>query len=221
MISKNITDFLKQLSENNNREWFNDNRKSYETAWGEFVEFTKQFILAVASIDKGVAYLEPKDCLFRIYRDVRFSTDKSPYKSNFGAYVVKGGKKSPYAGYYVHVDPTGNFLAGGIYMPMPDILKKVRTEIYENPTDFLSIIQSPSFVKHFSELDQSDKLKTNPKDFPKDFEHIDLLRHKSYTVSKNITDSTLHSSLFMNEIIDVFKTLHPFNNFINNAIDNN
>ena len=157
--------------------------------------------------------------MFRINRDIRFSNDKSPYKTNFGGFIVPGGKKSGNAGYYIHIEPGNCFLAGGVHMPPPDKLKAVRTEIYENTEDFKKILNNKQFKNHFKELTNDDKLKTAPKGFPKDFEDIDLLRHKSYTVIKPIKDEIVKSDKFTDEIIDAFKTLQAFNNFINEGIN--
>jgi uncharacterized protein (TIGR02453 family) len=221
MISRNITDFLKKLSENNNREWFQANKKLYDIARKEFEDFTKQFILIIAAFDKEVAWLEPKDCIFRIYRDTRFSNDKTPYKTNFGAYVVKGGRKSEFAGYYINIEPNNYFLSGGIWMPLSENLKKVRTEIFQNPDEFLNIINSPTFKKHFGKLSDEDMLKTVPKDFPKDFKYIDLLHYRSYVALKPVPENLVSNIKFMDELTKVFQALYPFNKFINNALANN
>jgi uncharacterized protein (TIGR02453 family) len=135
-----------------------------------------------------------------------------------GAYMVKGGKKSGLAGYYFHIEPGLNMLAGGIYMPMPDVLKKLRKEIYENIDEFLEIINKPVFIKHFGKIDDESKLKTPPKDFPKDFEYIEYLKFKNYTVSKDLPANLLHSNKLKDEITTVFSALVPLNKFLNNAL---
>lgn len=145
--------------------------------------------------------------------------DKTPYKTNFGAYIVKGGKKSGLAGYYFHIEPGLSMLAGGVYMPPPDVLKKLRTEIYENIDEFLGIINNRNFVKHFGKLDDDMKLKSAPKDFPKDFPDIEYLKFKNYSVAKNINSELLHSNKLMDEVLTVFAALIPFNKFLNNAIN--
>ncbi len=218
MISTKITGFLEALKKNNDREWFQKNKKWFEEAKTEFEDFTAKLIALTGKIDKEVAYLEPKDCTYRIYRDTRFSPDKTPYKTNFGAYLVKGGKKSGCAGYYFHIEPGLNMLAGGIYMPMPDVLKKLRTEIYDNIDEFLNIVQNPVFVKYFGQIDDEAKLKTAPKDFPKDFAYIDYLKFKNYSVSKTLSLKMLQSDKLFNEIEEVFTALVPLNKFLNNAI---
>jgi uncharacterized protein (TIGR02453 family) len=220
MISTRITDFLEALKENNNRDWFQKNKKWYDEIKAEFDVFTTALIANISKIDKDIAYLEPKDCTYRIYRDTRFSLDKTPYKTNIGAYIVKGGKKSGLAGYYFHIEPGLNMLAGGIYMPMPDVLKKLRTEIYENIDEFLEIINNKQFVKHFGKIDVDMKLKSAPKDFPKDFQYIEYLKFKNYSVSKSFNNELLHSNKIMDEVTTVFSALLPLNRFLNNAVEN-
>jgi uncharacterized protein (TIGR02453 family) len=221
MITKKITDFLELLKENNNRDWFNANKNLYTEVKKEFEGFTSEMIANIGNFDKEIQYLEPKDCTYRIYRDTRFSNDKTPYKINIGAYMTKGGKNSGFAGYYFHIEPGNYFLAGGIYMPMPDVLKKVRTEIYENTDEFISIIQNPVFLKHFGPLDDSSKLKTPPKGFPKDFQHIEYLKFKNYLVEKPVSARLLFSDGLMKEIVEVFQAMMPMNKFLNAAISGN
>lgn len=215
-----IINFLEILKENNNREWFAANKPWHDKLKKEFEAFAVQLITVIGKIDKDIAYLEPKDCTYRIYRDTRFSTDKTPYKTNMGVYMVKGGKNSGNAGYYVHIEPGMYFLAGGVWMPMPDTLKKIRTDIYENIDEFLEIINDNQFKKHFKDFDQELKLKNPPKDFPKDFKYIDYLKYKSYTVSKPINSDLLLSKGFFKEVEDVFSALSPLNKFLNQAITN-
>ncbi|HLO80078.1 MAG TPA: DUF2461 domain-containing protein, partial [Chitinophagaceae bacterium] len=121
--------FLKKLKKNNNKPWFDANRHLYVEAKVEFEDFVSSLITSYGKHDPAIAHLLPKDCIFRINRDVRFSKDKSPYKNNFGASITSGGKKSPFAGYYVHIEPGAGFVGGGLWQPMPDMLAKVRQEI--------------------------------------------------------------------------------------------
>ena len=145
-------------------------------------------IAELKQMDKTISHLEVKDCTFRIFRDVRFTTDKTPYKINFGAFMARGGgRKSEFGGYYFHLEPGSCMAGGGVWMPQPDILKAMRQEIYMNPEEFLEIIQSPDFNKQFDGLFQEYKLKTAPKDFPKDWPHIEWLKYKSYATGKPIS----------------------------------
>ena len=219
MLSKNLLEFLSDLKENNYKEWFHENKPRYQKLKKEFEQFIAHAIADIAQFDKSVQNLEPKHCTFRINRDIRFSKDKSPYKTNFGAYIVPGGKKSGNAGYYIHIEPDSCFLAGGIYAPPADRLKAVRTEIYENIEEFKKIISGSTFTKHYPNLYNEGMLKTAPKGFPKDFEDIDLLKYKHYIASKNVDDSIVVSDKFIGEVKNTFKAAYPLNKFINEGIN--
>lgn len=219
MLSKNLLVFLSDLKENNYKEWFHENKPRYQKLKKEFEQFVAHTIADIAQFDKSVQNLEPKHCTFRINRDIRFSKDKSPYKTNFGAYIVPGGKKSGNAGYYIHIEPGNCFLAGGIYAPPADRLKAVRTEIYENIEEFKKIISDGTFTKHYPNLYNEGMLKTAPKGFPKDFEDIDLLKYKHYIASKNVDDSIVVSDKFIGEVRNTFEAAYPLNKFINEGIN--
>lgn len=214
---KNVIPFLQDLKENNNREWFNDNKKRFLLAKDEFEVFVADLLPKIALIDKDLSGLEPKQCVFRIYRDVRFSKDKSPYKINMGAAMTKGGRKSPYATYYVHVEPGNSFAGGGIWMPQGPALKAMRQEVYYNAPEFKKIMGSASFTKYFGEM-MGDKLKRPPRDFPVDFPDVELLKFKNYVVGNSIDDSIVYDDGFTNHLLEVYKALYPFNTFINRAL---
>lgn len=216
MFEKSFS-FLTQIRENNNREWYHANKKFYQDAKAEFEQVTEVLINETSKFDTSIRGLQPKDCIFRIFRDVRFSNDKSPYKSNFGSFLCKGGKKSGYAGYYIHIEPGGSFIAGGIYMPPSPILKAIRDDIFEHVDEFKEIINSPEFINHYKTID-GDKLKTAPKGFPRDFTDIELLKYTSYTVGKYKTDKQMSASSIIGEITDAFKALYTFNRFLNEAV---
>ncbi len=219
MISKDTFRFLQQLKQHNDKSWMDENRENYLRQKKEFEEFIDLVISEVAKFDRDAAANTAKTSIFRINRDIRFSNDKSPYKTNFGAFIAKGGKKGVNAGYYIHVEPGECFLAGGIYMPSGPMLKAIREEIYENIGEFLKIIQAPAFVKHFGDRLGDDKLSSAPKGFPKDFPHLDYLKYKSYTVIKNEPDSLYHKTDFIKEVKDVFMAMAPFNLFLNRAVE--
>ena len=141
MLQKSTVQFLRDLKKNNSKEWFDTNRKKYESAKNDYEALVGDVIKQLSKTDESIAHLEPKQCVFRINRDVRFSKDKSPYKTNMGMYFSKGGKKSFYAGYYFHLQPGGSFVAGGLWMPMPPELKKVRQEIDYNWEEFKKIVE--------------------------------------------------------------------------------
>jgi uncharacterized protein (TIGR02453 family) len=219
MLTKSFN-FLSTLKENNYKEWFHENKPQYEEAKKEFETFVGALIHELTPLDKEIAYLEPKDCTFRIFRDVRFSNDKTPYKTNFGAFLAKGGgRKSEYGGYYFHLEPGRCMLGGGIWMPQPDVLKAVRQEIYDNVDEFLQILAEPRFVKHIGELDREYMLKTAPRDFPKDWPHIGLLKYKCYTVSKSLPDAMLSSPELLKETRAVYESVVPVMKFFNRAVE--
>jgi len=180
-----------------------------------FYCFEKPGVLA--EIDKDLAGLEAKQSVFRIYRDVRFSHDKSPYKINMGAAMTKGGRKSPFATYYVHIEPGNSFAGGGIWMPTGPVLKAMRQEVYYNADEFKNLIGSRGFTKYFNQL-MGDKLKRPPRDFPADFPDVELLKYKSYVVGNNMDDGLVSSDALMDKLLDVYKALYPFNSFINRAL---
>jgi len=217
MISPEIYNFLKDLCANNNKEWFNENRKRYELAKKEFEIFVSDFIPELAKVDKEIKDENPKQCIFRIFRDVRFSKDKTPYKTNFGAYIVNGGRKSGNAGYYIHIEPDNSFIGGGIYMPPSDNLKAIRTAIYNNSKEFKKIISDKSFTGDFGEI-YGEKLVNAPRGFDKDFKEVELIKFKSYAAIKTITDKAILSKNFNENCLDSFKKLKPLNNFLNGAL---
>ena len=221
MIKESITGFLKEISKNNNREWYHANKDKYTRAKADFENFVNIAIHEIGKFDDQIDTISAKDSIFRIYRDTRFSKDKTPYKTNMGAFIAKGGRKRGYAGYYIHIDPAGSFLAGGIYMPSSPVLKLLRQEIYNYSDEFRKIINDKSFELHFNGLIEDNKLKGAPRGFPKDFEDIDLLKYTSYTVFKNIPDDKIKNPEFIQEVIKVFKVMKPFNHFLNRAIDEN
>lgn len=216
-MDKQVLQFLSELKDNNNREWFAENKQQYEKARQQVLDFVDNLILGMVKIDKSFTGLTAKDSLFRIYRDVRFSKDKSPYKTNFGAYLVPGGKKSSRAGVYLQIAPGDSFIAGGSYAPPADILKKIRYEVYNNITEFKEIIQSKEFVKNFGELAGS-KLVRPPVGFPADFADIELLKFKDYIVFSKIEDKMIASPQLTNHILNLVKIMKPFDDFLNRAI---
>ena len=209
--------FLDELKSNNDKEWFQKHKALYDEARGEFEQFIGILIPVIRDIDPDVDAMHPKECMFRIFRDVRFSKDKSPYKTNFGAFIAKGGRKSPYAGYYIHVEPGQSFVGGGAYMPESQYLKAIRTEIYDNVDEYKTIICGTGFKKYFGGI-FGEKLKTAPKGFPKDFPDIDLLKNKHYAVACKVDDDYWFSDNLIDDLAEVFKVLFVFNKFINNVI---
>jgi len=219
MLPKKVFTFLHDLQQNNDREWFNANKSVYQEARKAFADFINLTINEIRKFDKDINGIEAKDCMLRIYRDVRFSHDKSPYKTNFGAYIAAGGRKSMYAGYYVHLEPGAPMLAGGLYMPPPPQLKIIRQEIYENIDEFREIIEDKNFKQYFGSL-TGDQLKKGPRDFPADFPDIDLLKFKSYNVARGLTEKDVESDNILEMVHNTFKAMYPLNRFFNYALEN-
>jgi uncharacterized protein (TIGR02453 family) len=208
---ENTLDFLKKLKYNNNRDWFESHKDKYLLAKEEFEIQIDNIIKGIVKFDKQISVdLKGKDCTFRIYKDVRFSKDKTPYKTNMGASINPGGKKSLEAGYYLHVEPGASFLAGGIYMPDAEILNAIRQEIDYNATPLIKILTSTAFKKYFKGLDEEGKLKTAPKGFEKDHPHLEILKNKHFIVSCALNDKQVNAKNFPQTVVNGFKAMHPF-----------
>lgn len=219
-VPKNILEFARQLKQNNNREWFNENKDWYKQVHAQFEQLTATLISKIAEFDEEIKYLTPKECMFRIYRDVRFSHDKSPYKTYFGAYMAAGGgRKSPKGGYYLHLDPAGSFLSVGIWAPEPPVLKALRQSVYDNIDELNEIREAPDFKKYFSGFFEEGKLKNVPREFPKDFPEAELLKLKHYLVNFSLDEKMLGADDFVAKAVDVFKAGYPFNRFFNYTVD--
>jgi len=212
---KELFTFLKELRENNNRDWFKANKTRYDILSKEFVGIVQQLIDHIAGFDSEVAGLEAKSCIYRIYRDIRFTNDKTPYKTHFGAYMTGyGGRTSPYGGYYLHIDPAGSFVSGGVWQPEPKMLKQLRREIYNNIEEFTDILENEKFKQTFSEL-EGETLQRMPDGFPKDCPYESIIKHKSFIVSNEKSEEFFSSDNWINEVIEDFKLLYPFNRFLN------
>lgn len=217
MDLKTTVKFLKELSANNNKEWFDANRKTYEACRKDFLALVDSIIAEIAKFDPELTGVDAKKCAFRINRDIRFSKDKTPYKTNFGALMGANGKKTEGTGYYVHIAPGQNFAGGGIYMPPPDVLAAIRQEIDYNPDALNKLVNSNDFKETFGEI-RGDKLKTAPKGYPKDHENIELLRLKSFYVVKDYSEKDLTADGFFKDLISTYKKAHEFNKYLKEAI---
>jgi uncharacterized protein (TIGR02453 family) len=216
---ENILKFLKALAKNNNREWFEKNKEKYLEAKNGFDEFLDVFHKDLVKIDENLATLNPRKAAFRIYRDVRFSKDKSPYKTNMGAGFSPNGKMEFEPGFYIHIQPGDkSFIAGGLYMPNPEQLSKVRQEIDYNADRLLKILNEKKFKSLFKGLDANDKLKLVPKGYAKDHPHIDLLKNKSFVVSHMFKDSEVANKNFGKKAIEACKLIKPLNDYLSEAI---
>ena len=212
-IDKSTIAFLADLTKNNNREWFNENKKRYEAARKNYTAFLDEMLDEMTAFEPVAYNQKGKDLLFRIYRDVRFSNDKRPYKDHFGAYVAEGGRKSIYPGYYLHLAGNNTFVAGGLWMPPSDYLKAVRQEIDYNLEEFKSIVEAESFKKRFGSI-SGEQLKTTPKGYEKENPAIEYLRFKSWNAVMPISDKTVLSGNFMEVVIDAMLALKPLNDFL-------
>ena len=222
MLSPATIKFLKDLKKNNNKPWFDANRKVYEAAKEDFANFIQAVIDQHGKKDVSIKNIVAKDCLFRINRDVRFSKDKSPYKSNFGASINKSGRKAEHsAGYYFQVQPNRNFAGGGIWMPEPNELKKVRQEIDYNFADFKKIIGSRKFKSVYGDLDRSEDflLKRVPKGYEPDNPAADYLKLKSFVGISFFSDADLTSKDLVKKTVAAFEALQPLIEFINKSME--
>jgi uncharacterized protein (TIGR02453 family) len=217
MIQKSTFDFLKALKRHNNREWFNKNKALYEDSKKDFEAFISELIHRVSEFDSSVEGLQIKDSVFRIYRDIRFSKDKIPYKYHFGAVVGEGGRKSEVASYYFHIEPGNSLLAGGKWMPSNEHLLSIRNGINSNLKEFKRIINEKDFKKYFREL-SDEKLTSAPRGFPKDHPDVELIKFKSYSVYTPMTDEQVLSKSLADYCVKVFKAVVPFNTFLNNCM---
>lgn len=217
IIEKSTFDFLKSLKKNNNREWFNANKQRYLDAYNNFSSFVTELIAAISVFDKSVIGLDAKKTIFRIYRDVRFSKDKSPYKTHFGANIVPDKSKCNCGCYYFHLEPGGCFIAGGMHNPDPAMLRELREEISVNSREFLKIIREPSFKKNFNEL-WGDKISTVPKGFSKEDPMLPYLQYKAFVAVHDITDEKVLSPDLVRYSSKVMNSVVPLNKFLNNAL---
>ncbi|HLO44960.1 MAG TPA: DUF2461 domain-containing protein [Leadbetterella sp.] len=218
-ISNELLAFLKDLKANNNKEWFTANKGRYETAKAEFETFITELFARIAVFDPSIGHLKAKECIFRIYRDVRFSKDKSPYKTHFGAHISIAAKKSEIhtrSGYYIHIEPGDSMLAGGAYLPQGDWLKGIRQEIDYNGADLVKILENPDFKKTFGEI-EGEKLARMPKGYPEDHQYIELLKMKSFLATHKLKDSDLTKDNFTETAAKVFETLKPLGDFLNRS----
>lgn len=219
IIEKSALQFLKQLSANNNKPWFEANKGAYEAARNNFIDFNAAVLSKLVTFAPEFSGVDPKKSVFRIYRDVRFSKDKRPYKENFGANIGIG-KGGTAAGYYVQVMP-GNksFAAAGAYMPEPAALAVMRQEIDYNLKAFESILKQASFKKIFGQLDEIEVLRNAPKGYDPENPAVPYLKHKSFVVTRNFTDKEVLANDFAKTVVNTFKVAHPFVTFLNRAGD--
>ena len=212
-----VFEFLNDLKNHNNREWMQDNRQLYLESKEEVTELIQKLINEISQFDSGILGLQPKDCIFRINRDIRFSHNKDPYKNNFGAAITSGGRKTGNPSYYLHIAPEKSFFAGGMYMPSAGRLKKIRQEIDYNASELKEIIWGDTFYKTFGDI-RGQALKTCPRGYSSDHPDIMLLRLKSFLVKKDLTDRSFHSPHYFSRLISLSEMIYPFNKYLEVAI---
>ena len=214
MIEKSTLKFLAELAVNNNRDWFQANKKSFDAAQANLVEFNGYLIGEIGQFDDAVVGINPLSCVFRIYRDVRFSKDKSPYKTNLGTYISPGGRKSMQPGYYFHVQPGRSFIAGGKHVPDGPETLKIRNAIAANPDGFLKIVEKKSFRESFGEM-RGDRLKSAPKGFAADHPAVEYLKLKEFMAFTELHDDKfLTSAEFPKSLVRTLKEMYPLVSFL-------
>ena len=219
MDFKTIFTFLKGLAKNNNREWFEKNKGQYLESKEQFEKFVAALLQETIKFQPELKGLDPKKLTFRIYRDVRFSKDKSPYKTNMGATFSPGAKTMNRPGYYMHIEP-GNksFVAGGLYMAEPADVNRVRQEIDYNGKKLEAIFKSTAFKKYYNGFDVFDQLKKAPKGYAPDHKYVEWLKLKSFIVTHYFKDTEVLHKDFLKNVASAFKTMKPFNDFLGEAI---
>jgi len=218
MLQASTVKFMSQLAKNNNKPWFDEHK-------GEYLSVKEDFELLVTDVLTGLAEIEPafretkaKDCIMRIYRDIRFSKDKTPYKVNLGAGFGMGGGKNMTGGYYLHIEPGGkSFAGGGMWQPEGPVLKAIRQEIDYNFDEFSKIVNDKQFKTVFKNID-GDKLIKVPQGYTEDNPAIEYLKLKSFTVGGNIPDEDLTKKTLTKKIVNIYKTMKPFVDFLNRAV---
>ena len=215
---KKVLGFINELTENNNRDWFKGNKKRYQEALEIFRGFAGELLTGISKFDPTVGNLEPKDTIFRIYKDVRFSKDKDPYKTHFGCWMAKGGRKSTDAGYYFHLEPGKSFMAAGVWMPPKEQLKLIRQEILYNPDSFLKLSSTTTMNAEYERGGKEDMLKKGPVGFPKDFIHMEELKYKHYIWSRSYSDAAIQHTGFASSVAEDYKGLYPVVSYLNHAM---
>lgn len=218
-INPETFDFLKNLVANNNREWFQAHKEEHDKARQNVIEFTAELLNQIHRVDPLVnAEADPKKCVMRIYRDIRFRKDKTPYKNNFGVSIPTLSSKPGGVEYYFHIQPGEAMIAGGFWMPEVDVLKKIRQEIDYNAADLKKIIDDPQFRKMFGNFRDQQRLKTAPQGYGTDNENIDLLKLKSFVVMHPLDDKLLIGDDAPEQLALICSKIYPLNVFLRNAL---
>jgi uncharacterized protein (TIGR02453 family) len=220
MLSKDTLLFLEDLKANNNRDWFLTNKKRYDIFKKDYHQLVADFLEAMKPLDASLEMLEVKNCTFRINRDLRFSKDKSPYKTHLGIWISGGTKNAETSGYYLHIEDGGSFVGGGLYSPMPEQLQKIRKEINFFYDDLEEILNQESFKSTFGNLnrDENMTLKNPPRGYEKDHPAIEHLKLKSFTATQKFDIKQVTQKDFVPTMVEKMIALKPFNDFLNRAL---
>lgn len=219
MLQKSTIHFLEQIASNNNKPWFDEHRNEYLSVKADFEHLAADVLKGMGELDPVFKEINAKDCVMRIFRDVRFSKDKTPYKTNLGAGFSSGGKSFPGAGYYLHIQPGGqSFAGGGMWQPESPKLKAIRQEIDYNFDEFNKIINDKHFKKMFGQI-EGEKLVKVPKGYADDNPAIEYLKLKSFTVGCKISDADLTKKGIDKKVVDAFTTMKPFVDFLNRSVE--
>lgn len=217
---KIVLDFLNQLSENNNKEWFESNKSFYKQAKATFEDFAEKLITNIEEFDPTIRNLTLKDCTYRIHRDLRFSKDKTPYKTHMGVYICPNGKKSGLGGYYFHLEsqskqylPSHLLATGAVCLPN-NIINSIREDVFTLPNEFQNCID----IAKGWEIDEENKMKTVPKIFPKEAINAEYLKLKDFILNKKIDDNYILSPNLLERVIEDFAKTIQFKEFVNRAI---
>ncbi len=229
MDAKRILNYLRQIMANNTREWFHANHKEYEAVRAEWEHGVQQALQRIISFDPTVATQTVKDCTYRFNRDTRFSSDKSPYKNHFGAYINAKGKKALRGGYYIHLEPDGCLLAVGNYWLPTNILTACRNELMANEEQWLHCVDNPAFKNLFGDDGNASwdsahgfgltKLKTCPSGFPRDYAYVNFLRQKDYCAWHRVSNDFFEGDAWLDAMEHIFRTAKPMMDFMNAVID--
>jgi|BioPla2DNA2_1021312.scaffolds.fasta_scaffold12949_4 uncharacterized protein (TIGR02453 family) len=218
MDFKHIFNFLAQLRIHNNRNWFNEHKQEYIKARETFETFVNALILPLSELDESIGIVTAPECMFRIYRDIRFSPDKTPYKTHMSAFIANGGRKTRQAGYYIHLKPGESFVSGGIHSPDAADLESIRQHIYDYPDEIRAILDNKSFKTLFPKLMEEDKLKSPPRGYSKEFKEIELIKNRHFVTYHMLDDEFFMRENLIERLMQLYKVQYPFNVFLNEAI---
>ncbi|TGL03749.1 DUF2461 domain-containing protein [Leptospira levettii] len=218
-LSIEVIQFLSDLKKNNKRDWFLENKSRFDEIQKELLSYTGALLSGIEKFDSSMKGIDPKSCIFRIYKDVRFSKDKSPYKTHFGIFMRGGNRKIDGTGYYLHIEPDGSLLGGGCYQPDAQSLYKIRDRIANDSKGFLKIINDAKFYDTFGNEFYAEKVKTVPRGFAKDHPMIETLKYKGFAVAKNLKNGDLTSKLSSEDLVKLFRFVYPLNQFLDQAMN--